>query len=213
MEEKKPLDRRVRKTRAQLKAGLIRLMQKKSIKEITVQELVDEVDINRSTFYLHYTDIQDMLSHLEEEFFESFHAILEEYDAFAVQAKSVDELRKASFLKNMYRNLKENGELCKVLFSANGDIQFINDVIETIGREFEERSRYVTDVHQNSRSEFVYEYCLYGCLGLIKRWMEDDFRESADTMADMTEELLIANMRALEDRQFVLAKNGQETGS
>ena len=49
------VDRRVRKTKAQLRAGLARLMQKKSIKEITVKELVEEVDINRSTFYLHYT--------------------------------------------------------------------------------------------------------------------------------------------------------------
>ena len=44
------VDRRVRKTKAQLRAGLARLMQKKSIKEITVKELVEEVDINRSTF-------------------------------------------------------------------------------------------------------------------------------------------------------------------
>lgn len=42
------VDRRVRKTKAQLRAGLARLMQKKSIKEITVKELVEEVDINRS---------------------------------------------------------------------------------------------------------------------------------------------------------------------
>ena len=45
------VDRRVRKTKAQLRAGLARLMQKKSIKEITVKELVEEVDINRSTFF------------------------------------------------------------------------------------------------------------------------------------------------------------------
>ena len=51
------VDRRVRKTKAQLRRGLARLMQEKSINEITVKELVDEVDINRSTFYLHYTDI------------------------------------------------------------------------------------------------------------------------------------------------------------
>ena len=46
------VDRRVRKTKAQLRAGLARLMQKKSIKEITVKELVEEVDINRSTFFI-----------------------------------------------------------------------------------------------------------------------------------------------------------------
>ena len=64
------VDRRVRKTKAQLRAGLARLMQKKSIKEITVKELVEEVDINRSTFYLHYTDIYQMLESIEAELME-----------------------------------------------------------------------------------------------------------------------------------------------
>ena len=63
----KKVDRRVRKTKMQLRQGLARLMQKKSIKEITVKELVDEVDINRSTFYLHYTDIYQMLEKIEED--------------------------------------------------------------------------------------------------------------------------------------------------
>ena len=58
---KEKTDRRIRKTKAQLRAGLAKLMQEKSIKEITVKELVEEVDINRSTFYLHYTDIFNML--------------------------------------------------------------------------------------------------------------------------------------------------------
>ena len=42
MEEK--TDRRVRKTKKQLRQGLAKLMEKKSINEITVKELVDEVD-------------------------------------------------------------------------------------------------------------------------------------------------------------------------
>ena len=55
------MDRRVRKTRAQMRAGLAYLMKTKSIKEITVKDLVEAADINRSTFYLHYTDIYTML--------------------------------------------------------------------------------------------------------------------------------------------------------
>ncbi len=61
------VDRRIRKTEAQLRSGLARLMQLKGAREITVKELVDEVDINRSTFYLHYTDIYDLLKKTEEE--------------------------------------------------------------------------------------------------------------------------------------------------
>lgn len=44
------MDRRIRKTKAQLRHGLAKLLKEKTIKEITVKELVEEVDINRSTF-------------------------------------------------------------------------------------------------------------------------------------------------------------------
>ena len=45
----KNMDRRVRKTRAQLRQGLAELLKEKSLKEITVKELVEKVDINRSS--------------------------------------------------------------------------------------------------------------------------------------------------------------------
>lgn len=64
------MDRRVRKTKSQLRAGLAQLMREKSIREITVKELVDKVDINRSTFYLHYSDIPGMLKEIEDEILE-----------------------------------------------------------------------------------------------------------------------------------------------
>ena len=75
------MDRRVRKTKSQLRAGLAQLMREKSIREITVKELVDKVDINRSTFYLHYSDIPGMLKEIEDE-------ILEEMGR-AIQMQSV----------------------------------------------------------------------------------------------------------------------------
>ena len=79
------VDRRVRKTKAQLRAGLARLMQKKSIKEITVKELVDEVDINRSTFYLHYSDIYQMLESIETELMDEIAQVIEEHPLDLVQ--------------------------------------------------------------------------------------------------------------------------------
>ena len=59
-------ERRYRRTEALILNGLTTLLQQKSIKEITVRELADLVDINRSTFYLHYTDIYDLLEKTEQ---------------------------------------------------------------------------------------------------------------------------------------------------
>ena len=69
-------DRRVRRTKKLLSQGLIELMQQKQVKDITVRELADLVDVNRGTFYLYYRDIFDMLERLEEELFEQLNAVI-----------------------------------------------------------------------------------------------------------------------------------------
>ena len=75
----KKTDRRVRKTKSQLKTGLAQLMREKSIREITVKELVDAVDINRSTFYLHYSDIPGLLAEVENEMMEEMQRYVREH--------------------------------------------------------------------------------------------------------------------------------------
>ena len=68
----KPVDRRVRKTRAVLRQGLVRLMAEKSIQDITVTELCAACDVNRGTFYLHYTDVFELLHSVEDELLAEF---------------------------------------------------------------------------------------------------------------------------------------------
>ena len=46
------MDRRVRKTRALLLQGLVKMMETHDIQDISVKELTELVDINRGTFYL-----------------------------------------------------------------------------------------------------------------------------------------------------------------
>ena len=72
MEQK--LDRRVRRTREQLKRALTQLLLEKPVREITVRELTDRADVNRGTFYAHYTDLYDMLEQMENELLEAFQA-------------------------------------------------------------------------------------------------------------------------------------------
>ena len=105
----KKTDRRVRKTKAQLRAGLAKLMQTKSIKEITVKELVDEVDINRSTFYLHYTDIYQMLESIEDELEGEINQIVNNHP--------VDSYYKESFpmIKEILEVLWDNRDICNAL--------------------------------------------------------------------------------------------------
>ncbi|MDE1178552.1 MAG: TetR family transcriptional regulator [Edaphobacter sp.] len=49
-------DPRIRRTRQALQGALRELMQKRSIEEISVQDITDLADVNRATFYDHYND-------------------------------------------------------------------------------------------------------------------------------------------------------------
>ena len=60
-------NQRTRLTRLLLKNSLIALLQKKPIYQITVSELCSEAELNRSTFYKHYGNVQDILQDIEEE--------------------------------------------------------------------------------------------------------------------------------------------------
>lgn len=61
-------DRRVKRTKTLLQKTLVELMLEKEVSQISVKELTQRADVNRSTFYLHYLDIYDMLEQMENEF-------------------------------------------------------------------------------------------------------------------------------------------------
>jgi AcrR family transcriptional regulator len=58
-------DRRFRKTEDTITQALIRLLNEKNVQEITLSELIQEADINKSTFYLHYQNLDDLVEALE----------------------------------------------------------------------------------------------------------------------------------------------------
>lgn len=55
------VDRRVTRTRRLLHQALMELIRRKSYESITIQDLLDEADIGRSTFYAHYAGKDELL--------------------------------------------------------------------------------------------------------------------------------------------------------
>lgn len=174
------IDRRVRKTRAQLRAGLARLMQTKSIKEITVKELVEEVDINRSTFYLHYTDIYQMLDAIEAELMQEIQDAMAELPADLAQ-----DMETYPFITRMFSILKENQDICCALLGPNGDMAFVTKaeslVAQTILKQL--RDRFPENIQDIT---YAYAFCLNGCVGLIKTWLVSEESPAPQHMAQLT---------------------------
>lgn len=63
-------NRRVRFTRSALREALIDLILEKPLVSITVKDICARADINRSTFYLHFKDVTDILRTTEDEIIE-----------------------------------------------------------------------------------------------------------------------------------------------
>lgn len=59
------MDRRVRRSRAAIRAAFLDLLMEKEYTQITVKELAARADVNRKTFYTHYSSLDDVLSEVE----------------------------------------------------------------------------------------------------------------------------------------------------
>ena len=178
------VDRRVRKTRSQLRAGLARLMQEKSIKEITVKELVEEVDINRSTFYLHYTDIYQMLECIEGELMDEITTAIQ-----SLPADPINDGGSFSFITDMFYFLSENQDICNALLGPNGDMAFVAKIERLIAETILERlsDRFPKEIKDIS---YAYAFCLTGCVGMVKAWLSSEQQDTPEHMAKITYSLI-----------------------
>ena len=178
------MDRRVRKTKAQLREGLARLMQQKSIKEISVKELVDEVDINRSTFYLHYTDIYQMLQKIEEDAMQNITEVMKKYP---INSDNPDTV--LQFIVQFFSIMDNDRDLCLALLGPHGDMAFVEQIENLLAETF---LKQLPDKFPKNDPNIKYPYAfiLNGCVGLIRTWLSCPTNESPEQVARLIYRLI-----------------------
>ena len=82
-------DRRARYTRMVLKESLIELLKEKRISNISIKEICERADINRSTFYSHYQDQYDLMHQVEQEVLGEIREYLDSYSFDANESESL----------------------------------------------------------------------------------------------------------------------------
>ena len=107
--EDQNIDRRVRKTKKQLRQALMDLMSEKPSKSISVRELAERADINRGTFYIHYKDVGDLLQRLEDEMAERLILVCKKY------AYANTEVNAFPYLTELYRYAQDILGRCSAL--------------------------------------------------------------------------------------------------
>jgi AcrR family transcriptional regulator len=105
-------DARVRRTRMQLGTAFLNLILEKPVREVTVQDVLDRAGVGRSTFYLHYRDIDDLLLSQLEMFCEAMSNALSDQRDKSKRVAPVAELFAHIGNQNqLYRVLSDSGHL------------------------------------------------------------------------------------------------------
>ena len=64
------VDVRIIRSKESLISALVSLLKNRSIEELTISELCEKADVNRNTFYSHYSDINDLFDELKGKYME-----------------------------------------------------------------------------------------------------------------------------------------------
>ena len=172
-------DRRVRRTKKLLTQALTQLLQEKQINEITVKELTDLADMNRGTFYLYYKDMFDMLEKIEDGMFEALDEIvsLHEHGDVSQQTKPI--------LLDLFHFIEENQEMCRVLLSPHGDMNFLHRLNEVVREKCLKAWPDIRKEKGEADFDYHYSFVVFGCAGIIRAWVNRNCPESAEIMAEM----------------------------
>lgn len=178
-------DRRVRKTRRLLREQLAALMEQKSIREITVKELCEACDINRGTFYLHYTDVYDLLHSIESEMQEGIQQVI----GRVFEENKLDENTMSTGLRSVFCYLADNADMCRVLLCKGGDMEFIERV-ETLVRETVRAQYKALGYRGDEEYDYVFTYISAGCIGVLRRWLGNGMPQPPQEVARLVENIM-----------------------
>jgi len=169
-------DRRIKRTKKLLRDSLLRLLEEKPITKISVKELTEMADVNRSTFYFYYKDVVDMVENIQDEIFEVFEQEVLTQD---VVLNELDDFRNyiAGFLKFIYNN----DEICR--FAVSNDVE--NSLSNRIKQALIERLPDSKKVfHETDPRYYITAYGMYGVWQTIVDWMYDGMLVPVDEFAD-----------------------------
>lgn len=178
-------DRRVRKTKKALREGLARLMTEKNIRDISVRELTDLVDLNRATFYLHYRDIDDFLQRIEDEVITEISTILSQH----LPQKEGDT--PYPLLVALLTYITENQELCKMFFGNNSGRSFLDKLCAIVEERCLRNWLLNCLRFQASDEELSYfcSYVVYGYVAIIARWVQTGMHTPPEELAAMMNDI------------------------
>lgn len=166
--------------------ALLALLEKKSFEYLTVSEICKAAGVNRSTFYLHYENLSDLLNetsvYVLGKFFDCFpedrQQILSELDRC-----DVSEL---NFITDTYLHpyleyIRENRRIFTTVLSHPTAFEFdaiFQRMFDHVFQPIMERYRCPKD-----EQRFMILFYLNGVMAIVAQWLADDCRKDIDAIS------------------------------
>ncbi len=185
-------DRRVRRTRALLQQALIDLVGERRYEAITIRDITDRADVARATFYLHYTDKDDLFMGCHEAIVGAFH--------FGPRhPRSRDELLSPDAppgLVAAYRHLADAPAPVQRLFRNQDDPQILGRLHDWSARDIEASLRAAFAEADSTIPLDVLANHLAGAqLALVQWWLEQRPSHTPEAVAQACHRLQRAAIR------------------
>lgn len=142
------------------------------ISSISVSDICKKAKINRSTFYAHYLDIDDLIQHIYEWMIEKF------LDVFKEEIQSHHH---SYNFKKLFINIKDNQLFYKMYFKLGFDFKnvFAQNGSKDVAKMFYKDTKYI---------DYHIDFFAAGITAIIKKWLANDCKESPETISKILQE-------------------------
>ena len=190
-------------TALRMDRAFLDLLEKKDIEYITVKEICEAAGVNRSTFYLHYETIGDLLAesvqYMNEQFLE--HMKLEaEVFVSQIQECPLDELYLVTptFLTPYLEYIAKNKRLFRTALKNSGSL----GLNKTYSRMMEHVFIPILERFQITEEDRTYMLAFYihGLMAIISEWLKNDCTDSIRHVSVIMEQCVMCEREKQEKR-------------
>lgn len=180
-------------TAKRMNLALISLLKKKPFEYITISELCKSAGVNRSTFYLHYENMCDLLIETTEFILEGFLSYFTE-DARAVSYNLLNcELNELNFINSKYlipylSYIKENNEIFSTALNHIKSFNFENvykRLFEYVFNPILDRFNYPEEDRK-----YVIIYYLNGITAISFEWVKEGCKKPVEEISEIIVECI-----------------------
>ncbi|MEK3935876.1 TetR/AcrR family transcriptional regulator C-terminal domain-containing protein [Sporosarcina sp. FSL W7-1349] len=178
MSNEQNIARRIPRSKKLIRTVLIKLLNEKSIEEITVADITTKADISRGTFYLHYQDKYDLIEKTEQEILNEVENIGGLVRKAILHSSKVQETEER--VLRLFEYVALNAAIMQALLGPTGNLTFQVKLKKLI------KNIYLSGLIGNQTlvpAEYLSSYIASAHLGVLQEWLDTGLKESPSEMA------------------------------